>query len=818
LKITIDSLDTRELLISLRRIIYGFHDMEREVGNSWLAYAKLARKNKNYSQAASAMLQAREYQSKLSQYYFYRAKLAYAQGEINQALGIVENPSHLKEIENILQNESKEGTVANSNGRLLAKMMLSAANWEESLRKKKTDELRESYQKIIKKESNWEEGYFYLAKYLDSLFLNRIDNISLTNTDNEVKKGPKIAEIKAYQNCISEIIANYGNSLVYGVKHLYYALPRMLTLLCDAGDFIFSKDNGMKLDSKLSDIMNNLIKAIHPSIWMVALSQMLSRISHDQKDVRDIIHTIIKKSLTVYPKQVMWKFCALLFSSNEATKKLAAQIIKACIEEADPSIKKILGNYNSFIYSLLLFCKVEAKGASYWNFSKRKELESIRNLLPDSEVMVPVQSALSPELIVGPCPEHTPLHQKTIDFQGYEENIVIMRSQTYPKKMTFIGSDGMEYRFLAKPRDDIRKDNRFMEFSRMLNRLFLKDPNTRRRKLYIRTYSAIPLSEEGGILEWVDNAVLYAEAVANTERLEEGSERYYSSNKSILCEMLRCAKPTLPNPKLKNSSGDIFEIQRKYYRMQLKNGLIGGIELFKPPLLNRVNNSQILNLLRDNTDIYRDIIQIVPCVLANWFNINFPEPTKWFRSRLNYIRTCAVMSMVGWVMGLGDRHTENILLDQETGELIHIDLNMLFEKGLDLLVQERVPFRLTRNMVDAMGVTGYEGAFRTTCEVSLQLLRDNRETLMSIINTFAYDARKQQPLYQKISPLEIIDRKLRGFEVIKRENLSNSNSQNRFELNGDIVLSVQGQVDQLISYATDDLYLSNMWPYWGPFI
>ena len=43
-----------------------------------------------------------------------------------------------------------------------------------------------------------------------------------------------------------------------------------------------------------------------------------------------------------------------------------------------------------------------------------------------------------------------------------------------------------------------------------------------------------------------------------------------------------------------------------------------------------------------------------------------------------------------------------------------------------------VPFRLTQNLVDAFGVSGYEGAFRRACEVTLQVLYtgvDNCSTL-----------------------------------------------------------------------------------------
>ena len=52
--------------------------------------------------------------------------------------------------------------------------------------------------------------------------------------------------------------------------------------------------------------------------------------------------------------------------------------------------------------------------------------------------------------------------------------------------MDLLGSDGGTYTFLAKPQDDLRKDNRMMEVVGVLNRIFLKDAAARRRNLYMR--------------------------------------------------------------------------------------------------------------------------------------------------------------------------------------------------------------------------------------------------------------------------------------------------------------------------------------------
>ena len=71
------------------------------------------------------------------------------------------------------------------------------------------------------------------------------------------------------------------------------------------------------------------------------------------------------------------------------------------------------------------------------------------------------------------------------------------------KQVVLLGSDGVEHPFLCKPKDDLRKDARMMEFTGMLNRLLSKDPNSRRRKLHIRTFAVIPLTEDCGMIEWV---------------------------------------------------------------------------------------------------------------------------------------------------------------------------------------------------------------------------------------------------------------------------------------------------------------------------
>lgn len=78
----------------------------------------------------------------------------------------------------------------------------------------------------------------------------------------------------------------------------------------------------------------------------------------------------------------------------------------------------------------------------------------------------------------------------------------------------------------------------------------------------------------------------------------------------------------------------------------------------------------------------------------------------------------------------------------QTAELVHIDLGVAFEQGKLLPTPELVPFRLTRDIVDGMGVLGVEGVYRRCCEHTLEVLQNNHEALMTILDVFVHD-----PLY-----------------------------------------------------------------------
>jgi len=155
---------------------------------------------------------------------------------------------------------------------------------------------------------------------------------------------------------------------------------------------------------------------------------------------------------------------------------------------------------------------------------------------------------------------------------------------------------------------------------------------------------------------------------------------------------------------------------------------------------------------------------------------------------------------------------KNILFDSANGDTVHVDFNCLFDKGLSFEKPEKVPFRLTHNMADACGVTGYEGVFRRSSEAVLRVLRSNEETLMTVLETFIHDPavdmikKSKRAGAAKIPEtpetiLESINNKLQGF------------------FQGDSVpLSVEGQVGVLLREATKPENLCAMYIGWCPFL
>jgi FKBP12-rapamycin complex-associated protein len=155
----------------------------------------------------------------------------------------------------------------------------------------------------------------------------------------------------------------------------------------------------------------------------------------------------------------------------------------------------------------------------------------------------------------------------------------------------------------------------------------------------------------------------------------------------------------------------------------------------------------------------------------------------WLERRATFTRSLAVNSMVGHILGLGDRHPSNLMLERKTGKVVHIDFGDCFEVAMHReKFPEKIPFRLTRMLTHAMEVgwaslfcrrqrltappqqvSGIEGSYRNTCEISMRVLRDNKESLMAVLEAFVYD-----PLINwRLMPTKVDKRPGRPFPVLQ---------------------------------------------------
>ena len=114
------------------------------------------------------------------------------------------------------------------------------------------------------------------------------------------------------------------------------------------------------------------------------------------------------------------------------------------------------------------------------------------------KLIVPIQSSLTitlpgkniPYVEHKPFPDDLPtIHcmlRNLLELShclAFVDDVEVMNSLQRPRKIGIIGSDGKTYFFLCKPKDDMRKDNRVLEFYNLINKLLQRCPESRKRRL-----------------------------------------------------------------------------------------------------------------------------------------------------------------------------------------------------------------------------------------------------------------------------------------------------------------------------------------------
>ncbi|KAK9165650.1 hypothetical protein Scep_000841 [Stephania cephalantha] len=305
--------------------------------------------------------------------------------------------------------------------------------------------------------------------------------------------------------------------------------------------------------------------------------------------------------------------------------------------------------------------------------------------------------------------------QKTVTIASFCEQVTILSTKTKPKKLSILGSDGQKYTYLLKGREDLRLDARIMQLLQAVNGFLYSTTDSYSRGLAIRYYSVTPISGRAGLIQWVDNVIsIYSVFKSWQNRVQlaqlAGAGAGVTNN---------TVPPPIPRP------SDMF--YGKIIPALKEKGIRRVISRRDWP--HEVKRKVLQDLMKETPRqlLYQEL----------WCS---SEGFKAFNSKLNrYSGSVAAMSMVGHILGLGDRHLDNILLDFCSGDVVHIDYNVCFDKGQRLKIPEIVPFRLTQTIEAALGLTGIEGTFRANCEAVLGVLRKNKDIILMLLDVFVWD-------------------------------------------------------------------------------
>ncbi|MBE3050252.1 hypothetical protein IMZ48_48700 [Candidatus Bathyarchaeota archaeon] len=650
---------------------------------------------------------------------------------------------------------------------LKARGQLLLARWLDASGKTQASALREQYAKPPKTHQSWEKGHYYLGKHYKKLL----------ESEKELKPDEQSDPYLSGQ-LGRLMIENYFRTLKFGTKYLYQTLPRILTLWLEMAADIDKAPEGKQSITRdlfrqrnqelnrLHDALDKWVSRLPAYMFYPSLPQIVARVTHPNPTAVEKLSNIIIKVVEAHPRQALWSLFGLMTTKQQGERRSRGQQIlnrlRANTKKVDSTsftLKDIIRKGEKLAAQLLFACN---NGDFQSNRSVKASITrdlGFSHRCTPCPLVVPTESCLTAALptLTDSVKSFRPFSRDVVTIESFLDEVLVLGSLAKPRRLTARGTDGKLYLLLIKPKDDLRTDQRLMEFNTMINRALKKDPESSRRRLYVRTYAVTPLNEECGIIEWVEGLKTLREVLLELYKARNIGVDYGR----IRVQMLEAAAS-------------------EKHLHKFTEGVLGGF----------------------------------PPVLHYWFIDQFPDPSGWFAARITYTRSCAVMSMVGTILGLGDRHGENVLLEESNGGIFHVDFNCLFDKGLTFQQPEKVPFRLTHNMVTAMGTYGYEGPFRQCSELTLAILRQNEETLMSILEAFIYDptldlqqvkkAARRGDAGVKLHPQDVVDgikRKVRG--LLPHEN---------------IPLGVEGQVEELIKQAVDPRNLSAMYVGWCPFL
>ncbi|EEC69781.1 hypothetical protein OsI_00057 [Oryza sativa Indica Group] len=823
------NLDLLEPFLAFRSAVLKILGSEEHLREHLFQSASALRKGARFSLAAAALYELKElryhmdHQAMPNSYFLFKleeAKLLRAQGQHDMAINlgkyILKNHPDKKNVSDVYRLVGKWlAETRSSNSRTIIDDYLRHSVDFTELHKcpdKKyksrqcrtyfhlahyTDGLFKSYEERLSS-NEWQAALRlrkYKSKELDTLMKRLKSSSKSEKTDYSVKiqelqKQLALDEEEAGKiqddrdKFLNLALQGYQRSLVVGGKYDLQVVFRLVSLWFS----LFSREQVVKAMMKTTKEVQSY-KFI-PLVYQIASRLGSSKDAQGSTNFQNALASLLKKMAIDHPYHTIFQICynaQLLALANGDRVKDKQRSRSSFIVDMDKKLaaenllKDLSSSHGALIRQMKQMVEIYIKLAE---LETKKEDTNKRIPLP-REIRSICQLELVPVVTASiPVDPNCQYEEGSFPhFNGLADSIMVMNGINAPKVIECIGSDGNKYRQLAKSgNDDLRQDAVMEQFFSLVNMFLQNHRDTSERRLRIRTYKVVPFTPSAGVVEWVNGTVPLAEYLV----------------------------------------GSFFPFGPYSTRSGGAHGRYGTGDWTYHQCRETMTNE------KDKRRAFVKVCNNFRPVMHHFFLERFLQPADWFQSRLAYTRSVAASSMVGYIVGLGDRHSQNILIDQETAEVVHIDLGVAFEQGLMLKTPERVPFRLTRDMIDGMGVTGVEGVFRRCCEKTLSVMRANKEALVTIIEVFVHD-----PLYKwALSPLKALQRQKESEDI----DSCLDDSQEACEGNKDAarailrvkqkldgyedgeMRSVQGQVQQLIQDAVDADRLCQMFPGWGAWL
>jgi len=140
----------------------------------------------------------------------------------------------------------------------------------------------------------------------------------------------------------------------------------------------------------------------------------------------------------------------------------------------------------------------------------------------------------------------------------------------------------------------------------------------------------------------------------------------------------------------------------------------------------------LIEIVQDCTTLYS--VQKKKITLLQHILNNNPDSTaKSIQNR--FIKSCAAYCTISYLLGVGDRHLDNIMITKD-GRLFHIDYGFILGQDPKFMKLDHV--RITQEMLDVLGGTNSESyiTFKRMCDEIYNILRRHLNLFACLLNSF----------------------------------------------------------------------------------